>query len=394
MKILLATGIYPPDAGGPATYTRALARAIASSGEHQAEVVAYGDMDGVDEKDGYRVERVGRNHDVLTRYWNFFLATYQRAKTSDVVYLQGPVSEGFPGTLAAMLAGKPTVMKIVGDYAWEIYMQSDEILARSRGGARGARSEQGVELLDEFLTRGHDGKIGWIERIERWTAKRAKKIIVPSAYLKTVVTTWGVPSESIQVIYNGVEPLDQGRDREQARSAFGITDKRVLLTVIRAVPWKGGDFIISLLPDLPPDIIFAIAGDGPSLEAWKEEATRLQVSDRVRFLGKLDRVELAEWYRAADLFVLASGYEGFSHVAIEAGIVGLPMYLSDRDGNKEMETMFPTQVKVLSYKDRGVWIEALTGSLWNRVAESDAGKMRMRMIEDAVLVLKEVAKDL
>src|SRR3989338_723969 len=120
MKILLATGIYPPDAGGPATFTRAFARAALSS-EHEVQVVAYGEKDGIEHVDGYPVERIGRNRNILARYWKFADTVRRRARLVDVVYLQGPVSEGLPGTIGAMLAGKSTVMKVVGDYAWEMY---------------------------------------------------------------------------------------------------------------------------------------------------------------------------------------------------------------------------------------------------------------------------------
>lgn len=380
MRILLATGIYPPDAGGPATYTRALARALASQG-HSVAVVAYGDQAS---EESYSVERISRNQSTFFRYWKFMLAVWRRAKEVDVVYLQGPVSEGLPGTLGAILAGKPTVMKVVGDYAWESYMLDSIVGATLRG-----RPDH-AELLDEFLTHAHPGKIGWVERIERWTAKRAKRIITPSHYLKDVVQKWGIPENRIDVIYNGIEPLDQGRNREEARDAFGIKDKRVLLTVVRAVPWKGGDFIINLLPDLPSDVIFAVAGDGPSLNFWKSEAERLHVSDRVRFLGRLERLELAEWYRAADLFILATGYEGFSHVAVEAGMMGLPMYLSDKGGNTETRKMFPTNTKVLPYADREAWLHALNGAWATRGNTSGSGVRHQDMVSDTINVLKQI----
>lgn len=372
MKILLATGIYPPDAGGPATYTRALARALASSGEHQIQVVAYAEADGIDEKDGYPVERIGRNRDLLMRYWNFFRAVVRRARSADVVYLQGPVSEGLPGTLGAMVAGKPTVMKVVGDYAWEMYMQSG-----------------GTELLNAFLKINHSGKIGWIARIERWMAKRATRVIVPSWYLKTVVEAWGVPTERISVIYNAIGPLPIGGSREELRRSFGIEGHRVVLTSVRAVPWKGVDFLMNLLPDLPKDIFFAVAGDGPMLETWKREAVERGLSNRIRFLGRLDRALLADWYRAADLFVLASGYEGYPHVVAEAASVGLPSFVSDQGGNPETKELLGTNlVRVLPYRDRESWMNAFRGNWLSRMEPKDAIHGFDEMVSNTVSILK------
>ena len=163
MRIVLATGIYPPDTGGPASYTQAISAWLQERGE-VTTVICYSDKPG---DDAVRVLRAGS---VLNRYWRYAKAVYHAAKQADIVYLQGPVSEGLPGTMAAMLAGKPTVMKIVGDYAWEQAQQKGE-----------------SALLDEFLQSSHTGSVRLMEIIERWTARRAKRVITPSRYLKTVV---------------------------------------------------------------------------------------------------------------------------------------------------------------------------------------------------------------
>jgi glycosyltransferase involved in cell wall biosynthesis len=349
MRILFATGIYPPDAGGPATYTRSLARALLSSG-HGVQVVCYGERDEVDQADEFPVQRVERGTNVLVRYWKYMQAVRHRAKDVDVVYLQGPVSEGLPGTIGAWLAGKPTVMKVVGDYAWESYMQ------------KGDASDK--ELLDEFVLHSHP-EVRWIEHIERWTVKRARKIIVPSKYLKMIVEKWGAQSEKIQVIYNAVDVVPPTRYLDQIRTKFGLIDKRVMLTAVRAVPWKNIDFIVSILSDLSPEIIFVVAGDGPSLEFWKQEAIKYGVQDRVRFVGKLPKNELAELYQIADCFVLPSGYEGFAHVIPEAIYYNLPCFISDKGGNPEAKGLFGSLVTVLPYLDKSSWKKALSGN-WNQ----------------------------
>jgi glycosyltransferase involved in cell wall biosynthesis len=374
MRILLATGIYPPDAGGPATYTRALARALASSGVHQVQVVCYGDRDAADEKDGYPVERIGRNHVLLVRYAKFFFAVRRRARNADVVYLQGPVSEGLPGTLGAVAAARPTVLKVVGDYAWEVYA--------GNGGA---------ELLDEFLTKPHAGKIRWIERVERWTASRARRLIVPSQYLKTVVMKWGVGSDRVTTIYNAVEPLPAGGMRDELRRTFGVADHRVMLTSVRAVAWKGVDFLIGLLSDLPQDVFLAVAGDGPQLEEWKKLVKQHDLTARVRFMGRMERAALADWYRAADLFVLASGYEGFPHVVAEAASLGLPSFVSDRGGNPETQAIFGADlIRVLPYQDRDAWLNSLKGTWPARTDAKQDALSFDQMISETVSTLNAV----
>lgn len=355
MKILLATGIYPPDIGGPATYTHTMARVLEERG-HEVEVVCYGDRrseigdQGSDNgsritDNDFPVHRINRSLPLLFRYFVFAWTVFRRSRMmkANVVYLQGPGSEGFPGTIGAMLAGVPMVMKVVGDYAWEIY-----------------QGNGGVELLDEFIVKKHSGKVGLLERIERWTAKKAMKIITPSKYLASIVEKWGVSSDRISVIYNETVLQKALVDRERVRRTKGFENKKVVFYAGRAVPWKNVDFIIKLLPRMAKDVLFVVGGDGPSLTSWKSVAKRQAVDDRVLFLGKLDRHQMFELYHATDLFVLPSGYEGFPNVIPEAVSCGLKCFVSDKGGNVETGELFGTdRVTVLPYLNEGVWLNAI-----------------------------------
>ncbi|MFA4954197.1 MAG: glycosyltransferase family 4 protein [Patescibacteria group bacterium] len=342
MKILIATGIYPPDIGGPATFSRELAREAKRLG-HTPTVLCYADAASV-KGEGWEVRTVTRQGGAALRYLRYAFACFSLARRSDVVFLQGSVSEGLPGTLAAILARKPRLMKIVGDYAWEIYRQS--------GG-------KNLELLDEFVRRRHAGKIGRLEKIERWSVKRAKSVIVPSRYLKKIVAAWGVSEEKIQVIYNTVRPFEVATPRDELRRKFGVEGKKVLFYVGRLVPWKNLDFIIEALRDLPQDCLLVIGGDGPCLEDWKKLAQERGVAERVRFLDRIEHAAAGEWFQAADVFILPSGYEGFSHVVVEAASVGLPSFVSDQGGNPETQELFPRLVTVLPYLDKVAWSKAL-----------------------------------
>jgi glycosyltransferase involved in cell wall biosynthesis len=332
-----------------------MARALSDKG-HEVSVVSYGEKGGVDRDDGFIVERILRSQSLLKRYMSYMRAVRSRAHDVDFVYLQGPVSEGLPGTIGAMLAGKPTVMKVVGDYAWEMYMQDgkgdkvllDEFVRLNVGAMRVSPIRKSI-------------KIRFLEMVERWTAKRAKCVIVPSKYLKGIVEKWGVKSDRIHVIENAVEPLAFEGSEEDLRRKLGIQNRRVLFTVVRAVPWKHIDFIIRMLRDLPNDILLAIAGDGSSLKEWKSLSQSLGVSDRIRFLGRLDRTNLAEWFGVANLFVLPSGYEGFPHVIPEAASAGVVSLVSDKGGNPETQALLGNEfVRVLPYLDEEEWKRALT----------------------------------
>ncbi len=367
MRLLIATGIYPPEIGGPAGYVKGVATELASQG-HDVAVVTYGDNPELNDK--YRIMGVPRTTYTVHRYWKYFLEVYRLAKKSDVIYAQGPVSEGLPATLASIFARKPLILKVVGDYAWEQAQQ------RSKYKVQRTTS---VELLDEFVTRRHEGKIWLMEAVERWVASRAKQIIVPSKYLKTIVTKWGIPADKINVVYNSIAPLPEiplnlplARETSEpvnsplVKGGGGdLSGTKIILTAVRAVPWKGGDFLCDVIKDLSEEYVLAVAGDGPELENWKRHAQEIGVADRVMWLGRLSRAELTEWYHKAHLFVLATGYEGFPHVVVEAASTGLPCVVSDKGGNPEIAELFPGLVMVAEYLNKQVWVEAINRATYN-----------------------------
>jgi len=371
MRILIASGIYPPDIGGPASFSRALAAELSRRG-HQPSVVCYG---GADTKtnEGWPVYVVPKKIIALLRYFFFAWHVFWRGRSSDIVFLQGPVSEGLPGVIGGLLACKPIVMKIVGDYAWESYRQVDA---------------SHTDLLDAFVHKKHFGKIGFIEIIERFTSKRATKIITPSKYLKNIVSVWGVASERIHVIYNTIPPLPKVDSREELRIRNRFSDKKIILMVARAVPWKHGDFLCEVLKHLPQDYLLVVVGDGPMLQRWQERASEIGVDARVLFVGKQDRYQVAEWFAMADVFALPSGYEGFPHVVAEAAMVGLPSFVSDKGGNPETKELFPELVSVLPYLDHRAWTEAFA-----RLPTRQAPQVSMSFDELAELYL-DVIKSL
>lgn len=336
MKIVIATGIYPPDIGGPASLSAALFRVWRDLG-HDVRVIAYGAP-----SDEEHVVRVSKRASLPRRYLKYAFSVWKSCKGADIVFMQGAVSEGLPATIAAMLRGVPCVMRIPGDYAWEVYRQDPNA----------------HELLDEFIDSKHMGKIGLLESIERWSAKRTRAIITPSEYLKRIVEVWGVDESRVHVLLNTVSPFTDVSS-EDLTELYGLRDKKVFLCVARAVPWKRVDFLIDVFADLPDDYLLVFAGDGPMLETWKRSAEKKGLSQRALFLGRVDRARIANWYETADAFLLPSGYEGYPFVVAEAVSFGLPCLVSDKAGNPETQKQYPDHVTVLPYGDTDAWRNAL-----------------------------------
>lgn len=422
MKIVLATGIYPPDIGGPASYTSKMAHFLRSDG-HEVVVITYGDdqlplsVRGIqgDHQTESKIQIISRNKNILFRYLKFAWAVFREARKADIIYAQGADAAGFPAAIAAKLTGTDFVIKVVGDYGWERAMQKNGL---SKFQIPDSKFQ--IPLLDEYLA-SHPK--GFVDKVERWTAKRAKKIIVPSRYLKTVVERWGVPSERIRVVKNTARDRNgdtRHSDREDYATSGGILlseegslrgvypvpryggrddgsvvarddrEKIIFFAAVRAVPWKGIAELIEWWSDLPESHVLVVAGDGPELERWKSMATQNGLENRVRFLGRLPGAELATWYSSADAFILHSGYEGYPHVIPEAVSFGLPCFVSDQGGNPETKEDFPDNITVLPYRDREAWVGALSSFHPRPDRGTTVQKMRTvgEMYEETVPILE------
>jgi glycosyltransferase involved in cell wall biosynthesis len=158
---------------------------------------------------------------------------------------------------------------------------------------------------------------------ERAALAAASRVVVTSpAIAKHLVADYAVPAERITVARPGSDPAPQAR---------GSNDGFVrLLAVGAVVPRKGFDILIAalaMLADLPWRL--TIAGDhtrDPQAAARLDaDIARFELTDRVTVLGAISPERLAKLYTGADLFVLASRFEGYGMAYAEAIAHGLPV---------------------------------------------------------------------
>jgi glycosyltransferase involved in cell wall biosynthesis len=168
-------------------------------------------------------------------------------------------------------------------------------------------------------------------------AEHADGLITVCTALKDVLVAMGIAPARITVLRNGVDlQRFQPTDRAIARAQWNIT-RRTLLSVGLLIERKGHHHAIAALR-LLPDMDLMIAGQGPEREALTRLAHRLQVADRVHFLGNLGPEQLRTAYSAADALVLASSREGWANVLLESMACGTPVVASAVWGTPEVVT--------------------------------------------------------
>lgn len=339
MKVLIATGIYPPDIGGPATYCKIVADEFVRRG-HDITIVTYGEQSSFPERSRHRA--VSRRVPKGVRHGLYFLYVLRAGRNADRIYALDTSSAGLPARLAAFILRKQFIVRVVGDYAWE------------QGVARfGVK-----DLLDDFLTKKYGFAVTALRSVQSWVARSASAVVVPSYYLKSVVERWGVRSSHIHVIANSVHYAPVlGYDEARAKHSL---DGFVLLTAGRLLPWKGFPCLLKVMRNMPENstIRLIIAGDGPDREILEKYIAENALGGRIRLAGILSKDVLAEYVSGCDMFVLNTAYEGFSHQLLEVMLAGKPIVTTLAGGNKEI-VQDEKNALAVEYNNERAWERAI-----------------------------------
>ncbi|MEP7060371.1 MAG: glycosyltransferase family 4 protein, partial [Actinomycetota bacterium] len=281
LRLLIVTGIYPPDIGGPATHASDLAASLIEQG-HQVATVTLWDGDTVDASVG--VVRFPRAWPVPVRMALVARWIARHGRTFDAIYATGLHTEA---AIGARLAGVPSIVKIVGDPVWE----------------RGRRLGLTDADFEAFQSAGRprDPRLRALAWLRDRTLRSATVVVTPSRYLADVVETWLRGPADVRVIGNGV------------RAPLGVPIERAdqlrlrVIYVGRLVVHKRID---RLLAALDAGVSLDIVGSGPEGEHLRAAAGDAAVT----FHGDLPHAAVLARIAAADVLALASDYEGLPHV--------------------------------------------------------------------------------
>lgn len=338
-RVLITTGIFPPDIGGPATFLSYLAKDLQKEG-FKVSVLTFGKKG--DEKYPFYVKKVKSK-------LAFLLNIFWLASKADIIYAQDLYTAGYCSSLVKkFFPKKKLVVRFVGDSAWEKSISADMV-------------------EDDLLVFNQKTYSSEIEKLKDFRLKilqKADKIITASNFLKEVLLQMGLAEKKIEVIYNSVdflrdqfdEPVDKNKFKiinglfsvEDAPACNGVcsscaghkinTDGKIILTIARLVKWKGVEALIDIVSDLAVkygDVKLVVLGDGPERERLEEKVKNSLQKNLVFLKGKVDHRKALDYLKIADVFVLNTNYEGLSHTLLEAMNIGAPIVTTTAGGNME-----------------------------------------------------------
>jgi glycosyltransferase involved in cell wall biosynthesis len=306
-EIAILSSIYPPDAGGPATFAVAYKSFLQRNG-FKPKVVSYCDSNSHTYVESEAtVQLISRQLNPVVRLLLMVYAIWKLCWKRVPLLANGCFIEL---ALATFLAPKNFVVKIPGDIVWERACSSGLVTCS-------VQDFQKVNLPIKFKL---------LRFLFTSSLKKASKIVVPAPYLIDLALGWGVNPEKIFLVYNGVD----------TENFFPIETQKVydVISVSRLVPVKNIAGTIECCARLGLSLL--VVGDGPLMQELQDQAKNQKVN--VTFAGNSEQAALPFLYNQARIMVLNSAVEATSYSLLEARACGLPAIANDGTGATEIIT--------------------------------------------------------
>ena len=178
--------------------------------------------------------------------------------------------------------------------------------------------------------------------LARRALRRADRVLAISAATREEAFRLGVDAGRLVDLHPGLPhppPTDREAGGRALRRRLGLAESSFLVTTVgRLVPRKGVRFLVTeVLPALPGDVHYLVAGEGPEAEPIRRAAAATGVSDRVHLLGRVSDADRDRLFDGTDVVVMpnlprSGDMEGFGLVALEAALRGAPVVAARIDG--------------------------------------------------------------
>ena len=298
MKVILATGIYPPAIGGPATYVRALAEELTKHGI-EVKVITYGKQDNVSVHQSFEVVCVAK-WGIVLRWFRYARAFKTHAADADIVYAFSSVSCGVP-LLLSRLKNPKRILRLGGDFGWERYTD--------RGGLLGLRAW--------YESRP------WFRKFMQKILKQFNHIVFSTRFQEEIYEQMYkyLPSHSVleNALPEGMAKLHEKHEPFRLLFLGRFVGFKNLSTLMRAVAKV-------------PNVRLTLIGSGPMERSLKQLRDDLLLDERVTFLRAVQGEKKEQVFQEYDLLILPSITEISPNVALEARAAGLPVLLTDQTG--------------------------------------------------------------
>jgi len=330
-KILIATPLFPPAIGGPASYSENLARELEAL-DWPTSVLTYGseDVRKYARQSGFEVLVVSSSIISFVKHFFYAAKALKLLRRSSAVLVFDPFIVGLPVAAANFFARKPMIARVEGDFLWEMYVERTgwEVALRDFYRRLGAMN---LNIKEKFIY----GLAGWVYgRSDILVfSSRWRRDIFASAYPR--VRTRTVIIESLWPV---TTPNQKTREKVILYAGRFIRIKNIA-RLTRA-------FVKSLAADWQLEII----GEGPEKAGLKKLVVELGAEKRVIISPPLPRSALLEKVASVRALALPSISDVSPNVILDCISSGTPFIMTRESGFFE------------KLKDRGIFVDPLDES--------------------------------
>src|SRR3989344_2082532 len=313
MKILIATGIFPPDIGGPALYSQKLAEEFSSRGL-VVSVITYGK--NFFKNNAYLISGVSRKWPFGLRQAIYFLKLLNQARKSDVILTFDSLGAGLPAVIAGKLFNKKVVIRLGGDFLWEKFVESG----------------RGKVTMAEFYQKKLHQRFIILFRLMIFALQNTDKIVFTTEFQKGLfVSYYGLRPNKVFMIRNVFE-------KKNGQLLIYDNNLKTILWAGRFLKLKNLDLLLRVFKRLlvyDKNLVLELAGEGPERRTLQLTADNLQVTNNIKFLGKLSEFELKKKIINSYFCILPSLSEVSPNFALQCLALEKPIILTEETGLKE-----------------------------------------------------------
>ena len=322
MRVALLTETYFPHINGVTTHVKTLREGLTALGHEVLVVTASPNISKHFVEDGV-LYCPGRK---LKRVYGYGLASpfsIKRMKilkefNPDIIHVHNEFGIGLFGIIAAKRLKSTLIYTLHTDYDSYMYYVIPKVLARTAG-----------KIMRKYIN---------------IYAKQSDGIIGPSSkcfdYIKKASN-----KKKIKILSNSIELSQFSAENVSAQQKKDLLDKLGLpenAFIACFVGRMGNEKAIDVTLDFlaktlqkGDNIFYLAAGDGPTIEEFKAQANRLNISDRVRFTGRVEHDDIPVYYAISKVFLTSSLTEMNSISMLEAMAMGLPVLQRVDEVNKD-----------------------------------------------------------
>lgn len=306
-RVLISTGIFPPDIGGPSTYAHMLMEQLQERG-YYVQVVHFGPV---------------RNLPAGIRHLAFFFDVMKKMKKCDTVIVLDEFSVGFPTTLANIFRRKKVLIRLGGDFLWEKSVE-----------------EKGFDdtLRAFYKTKSPRIFFPFLSRLVGWALRSANVVVYSTSFYKNLMAPYyGLSQEKTRVITNAFSSC-----KKETLTNDTKKDKRVLLFAGRLKKVKNIPLFIDVFSDIVlndkkghyGDVVLTLYGRGQEESRIRKKIEELPriVQERISLSDSLSRDDLLLTMKSAYACVLPSLTEPSPHFAHECNMLGVPALVTNENG--------------------------------------------------------------